>query len=508
MRRVAILLIALSATASCARTAPSIDRPLVLGLISGPTNLDPGIGLDETSQRIDQLVFSSLLTIGPDLRIVPDLATRFEADGPQAYIAAIPAGVRFHNGREMTSDDVAYTFRRFLDPAFVSGKKGAFSDLAAVDVVDRDTIRFQMKRPSSAFPASLTNLGIVPAGTGTSAARAPIGSGPYRVVDVDPDDHVTLAAFADYYRGAPRNSGVVIKVIPDDTMRGLELRKGDVDLVVNDLPPDLVHGLSTVSHLRVTTSAGTDYAYMGLNLRDPLLADRRVRQAIGYAIDRAAIIKYLRRDFARETSGIIPEMSWAYRDDLFRFTYDPDRAKALLDEAGYRDPDGDGPLPRLTLSFKTSTAEQYRLQAAVLQEQLRRVGIALDVRSYEFATLFADIVRGNFQLYTLVFSAGASADPDILRRIFLSTQTPPSGFNRGHYSNPDVDHLLDLATAAATVDERRRYYGEAQRLIAIDAPVISLYARSNYVVAQADLTGISLSPLGDLAFLAGVSRTH
>ncbi len=506
MRRLAILLIALAA--SCARSAPPIDRPLVLGLISGPTNLDPGIGLDETSQRIDQLVFSSLLTIGPDLRIVPDLATRFEADGPQAYIAAIPAGVRFHDGREMTSDDVAYTFRRFLDPAFVSGKKGAFSDLAAVDVVDRYTIRFRLRRPSTAFPASLTNLGIVPAGTGASAARAPIGSGPYRVIDVDPDDHVTLTAFADYYRGAPRNSGVVIKIVPDDTMRGLELRKGDVDLVVNDLPPDLVHGLSTVSHLRVTSSAGTDYAYMGLNLRDRALADRRVRQAIGYAIDRAAIVKYLRRDFARETSGIIPEMSWAYSNDLFHFTYDPDRAKALLDEAGYRDPDGDGPAPRLTLSFKTSTAEQYRLQAAVLQEQLRRVGIALDVRSYEFATLFADIVRGNFQLYTLVFSAGASADPDILRRIFHSSQMPPSGFNRGRYASPDVDHLLDLATAATTMDDRRRYYVEAQRLIARDAPVISLYARSNYVVAQANLAGITLSPLGDLAFVAGVSRTR
>jgi peptide/nickel transport system substrate-binding protein len=508
MRRAAILLIALAAAASCARSAPPLDRPLVLGLTSGPTNLDPGIGLDETSQRIDQLVFSSLLSIGPDLRIVPDLATRFDADGPQAYVATIPTGVRFHDGRELTSADVAYTFRRFLDPAFVSGKKGAFSDLAAVDVVDRYTVRFRLKRPSTAFPASLTNLGIVPAGTGASAARAPVGSGPYRVTEVDPDDHVTLAAFAGYYRGAPRNSGLVIKVIPDDTMRGLELRKGDVDLVVNDLPPDLVHGLSTVPHLRVTSSAGTDYAYMGLNLRDGALADRRVRQAIGYAIDRPAIIEYLRRDFARETSGIIPEMSWAYSPELFRFTYDPARAKALLDEAGYRDPDGDGPAPRLTLSFKTSTSEQYRLQAAVLQEQLRRVGIALDVRSYEFATLFADIVRGNFQLYTLVFSAGAAADPDILRRIFHSSQTPPSGFNRGHYSNPDVDRLLELATGATTLDDRRRYYVEAQQLIAVDAPVISLYARSNYVVAQSSLEGISLSPLGDLAFLPGVSRVR
>lgn len=504
MRRLAVLALVLLAGCTSARR----DRGgwITVGLINGPTNLDPGVGLDETSQRIDQLVFSSLLTISPDLRIVPDLATRFEATDPMTYVAAIPAGVRFHDGREMTAEDVAFTFRRFLDPAFVSGKKGAFSDLARVDVLDRYTVAFRMRRPSTAFPSSLTNLGVVPVGTGASAARAPIGSGPYRLTEFAPDDHVTLQAFDGYYGPRAKNAGLILKVIPDDTMRGLELRKGDVDLVVNDLPPDLVHGLAALPRLSVVSAPGTDYAYMALNLRDPMLADARVRQAIGYAIDREAIVTYLRRGLARETSGIIPDMSWAHSDDLFQFTYDPAKAKALLDAAGYPDPDGDGPRPRLTLTFKTSTAEQYRLQAAVLQEQLRRVGIALDVRSYELATLFADIARGNFQMYTLVFSAGAAADPDILRRIFHSSQTPPKGFNRGHYANPEVDRLLDLATAATTLDERRRYYIDAQRLIASDAPVISLYARSNYVVAQADLTGISLSPLGDFAFLPGVSR--
>jgi len=505
MRRLAIALLVALATA-CTGPATSSRSVVVVGTVNSPTTMDPLVGLDETSQRIHQLLFSSLLTISDDLRIVPDLAVRFDTTDAQNYTAAIPPGVRFHNGREMTSADVAYTFRRFIDPKFVSGKKGAFHDLQSVDIVDRYTVVFRLKTRSGAFPSSLTNLGIVPEGTGAEAGRAPIGSGPYRLKEFVPDDHVTLDAFADYYRGAPANPGIVIRVVPDDTMRGLELRKGDVDLVVNDLAPDLIHSLRAAGRLNVVTSAGTDFAYIGLNLRDPLLGNSKVRQAIGYAIDRGAIVRYLRRDLARPASGIIPDVSWAYSPDLFSFTYDPARAKALLDDAGYRDPDGDGPLPRIRLTFKTSTAEQYRLQAAVLQEQLSHVGIALDIRSYEFATLFTDIVKGNFQMYTLVFSAGAASDPDILRRVFHSQQVPPGGFNRGYFSDPEVDRLIDEASQATDYESRKRLYGEVQKLIAEAAPYISLWHRTNFALSDSKVHGIRLTPQGDFTFLRNVSR--
>jgi peptide/nickel transport system substrate-binding protein len=231
-----------------------------------------------------------------------------------------------------------------------------------------------------------------------------------------------------------------------------------------------------------------------------------VRQAIGYAIDREAIVEYLRRGQARVADGPVPSMSWAYADDLFHFTHDPARARALLDEAGYPDPDGDGPAPRLHLTLKTSTAEDYRLQAEVLQQQLAQVGIALDIRSFEFATMFADVVRGNVQLYTLVFTGGSVADPDILRRVFHSSQVPPNGFNRAHYANPEVDRLLDEATAALTDGDRRRLYVAAQRLIAVDAPIISLWSRTNIAVAQRGIEGVRLSPIGDFEFLGRVFR--
>jgi peptide/nickel transport system substrate-binding protein len=197
-------------------------------------------------------------------------------------------------------------------------------------------------------------------------------------------------------------------------------------------------------------------------------------------------------------------MSWAYADDAFGFTHDPARAMALLDEAGFKDPDGAGPAPRLRLSLKTSTAEAYRLQAAVIQQNLADVGIALDVRSYEFSTLMADVLKGNVQMYTLQW-VGVT-DPDMLRRAFHSTQVPPNGFNRGHYRNPEVDRLIDEATTAPMEADRARLYKAAQRLIAADAPYVSLWDKTNVVVASADLKGIELSPTADFSFLARVSR--
>jgi peptide/nickel transport system substrate-binding protein len=500
MRR-ALALLAVLAAACGTGSAPA--GYLTIALTNSPTNLDPAVGADEASQKLHQVLYSSLLRIDDQLRVVPDLATRFETGDSQTWVAEIPDGVRFHDGRPLTAEDVAFTFGRFLDPAFVSVRKGAYRDLATVEADGPHRVTFRLKRPSASFPINLV-MGIVPAGTGAAQSRQPIGSGPYRIQEFVADDHVTLAAFDGYYQGAPKNRGLIFKVVPDDTMRGLELRNRSVDLIVNDLAPDLVHGLEAKGAVNVVRAAGTDYAYLGFNLRDPVLADRRVRHAIGYALDTGAIIEYLRRGLARPAVSIVPSMSWAADPDVFHFTRDLAKAQALLDEAGFPDPDGPGGAPRLRLTLKTSTAEAYRLQAAVIQQQLADAGIALDVRSFEFATLLNDVVRGNVQLYTLQY-VGVT-DPDMLRRAFHSSQTPPAGFNRGHYRNDEVDRLIDAATAALDEAERKRLYSEAQRLIAVDAPYISLWARTNVAIAQKDLLGIALSPTADFQFLAQVER--
>lgn len=504
--RVWLLVLPLLTMCACARTSPVPASHLVVGIGNAPLNLDPGVGLDEASQRIHQLVFDSLTRIDDNLRVVPDLASSVETLDGRQYIVTLPAGVRFHDGRLLTSADVVYTYRRFLDPQFLSGRKGAYTNVVSVEAIDTHRVRFVLDSPSAAFPANLSSMGIVPDGAGAEMTRSPVGTGPYRLVRFVPDDHVLLDRFEDYYRGAPANSGLFVKVVPDETMRGLELRNGSVDIVVNDLSPDLVHSLSTSRRLQVVTGPGTDYAYLGTNLRDPVLADVRVRRAIAHAIDRRAIIDYLRRGLGRESATIVPSMSWAHADDVDGIACDPAAARQLLDEAGYPDPDGDGPAPRLRLSLKTSSTEAYRLQAAVLQQQLAAVGIALDLQSYEFATLFSDVQRGNVQLYTMIFVGGSVADPDILRRVFHSSQVPPAGFNRAHYRDAEVDRLLDAATAAQTDDERQRYYAAVQRVIARDVPLISLWTRTNVAVTNPALEGVVLSPLGDFWFLKDVRR--
>ena len=202
--------------------------------------------------------------------------------------------------------------------------------------------------------------------------------------------------------------------------------------------------------------------------------------------------------------GIVPPMSWAFEREVFDFTYDPAQAKRLLDEAGYADPDGDGPLPRFGLSLKTSTSEVYRVQAAAIQHDLARVGIHVDVKSSELQTLFADVLRGNFQLYTLQW-VGVT-DPDMLRRVYHSKQVPPAGLNRVHYINPEVDRLIDDAAVAVDEEARGMLYKRAQQLIAEDVPYVSLWYKTNVAVFQPEITGVRLSPIADFTFLKDLSR--
>jgi peptide/nickel transport system substrate-binding protein len=479
---------------------------IVVALRSAPNNLNPLLANDEFSSRVAQLVFSSLMDLGDDLRPQPTLLDRLESPDPQTHIVHIRRGVRFHDGRELTSADVAYTYGLLLDPEFVSPYKSAFRSLAAVRALDKYSVEFTLAEPSVAFDVQLTTPPIIPDGSVDTLSRMPIGTGPYRFVRYDVETQVVLSAFGGYFRGAPSNKGMILKVIPDDTMRGLELRKRSVDLVVNQMPPDIVHRFEELREIQVSRQPGMDLSYIGFNMQDPVVSDVKVRHAIGHAIDRDAIVRHLRRGLATVASGVLPSQVWAAEPNVRQYPHDPQRAKRLLDEAGHPDPDGDGPRPRLRLSLKVGNTEEVLLQATVVQQDLRRVGIDLDVRSYEFATMFADVVSGNFQLSSLQWVGGALADPDILRRVFHSAQMPPNGFNRGRYHNPEVDRLLDLASASIGEADRRRYYSEAQKVIADDAPYIPIWHRTNAIVGQPYLTGLQVNPAANYESLRNVKR--
>jgi peptide/nickel transport system substrate-binding protein len=478
---------------------------ITVAMYTSPNNLDPRYGTDAISGRVQQLMFSSLLTLDDNLRLAPGAATAWESADYQTYRLPLHRGVHFHDGRELTSKDVVYTFNTILDPQWGSPLRGAFRLLASVNAIDPYTVEFVLKQPSGSFLVNLVAVRVVPDGAGRNFRDKPVGTGPYQFVSYTVDDRVVLKAFPGYFEGLPRNQGVVMKIVPDDIMRALELRKGTTDLIVNDMVPDMAYQLEKEG-VQLIRHPGATYQYLGFNLRDAVLSDIRVRHAIGYAIDRQAIVDYLRRGLATVADGLIPPISWAFEPHIFQFTYDPARAKQLLDEAGYSDPDGDGPRPRLMLSLKVSNTEFNRLQSATIQQNLREVGIDVDVRTYEFATLYADIIKGNFQMYTLQWAGGATADPDILARAFHSRQIPPTGFNRGHLEDAELDRLIDEATLATSMEDRRVRYGKVQQRVAELAPYISLWHETNIALARPDIHGVRLTPHADFTVLRNVSR--
>jgi peptide/nickel transport system substrate-binding protein len=281
-------------------------------------------------------------------------------------------------------------------------------------------------------------------------------------------------------------------VVPDTTTRALELRKGSADVEVNALTPDMVLTLEREPRLSVLRGPGTVLGYMAFNLRDPILKDARVRQAIAYALDRRPLIHYLMRDAARPAASVLPPESWAYDDRVQQYSYDPAKARQLLDAAGYPAKDG----VRFHLTMKTSTEESSRAMAAVFQQQLRDVGIALDIRSFEFATFFSDVTHGEFQVYSLRW-VGGNEDPDIFQYVFHSA----GGANRQFYRNPRVDALIDKARMETDENARKQDYAELQQILAQELPYINLWYFDNVVVYSKRVGNLELNPSGNYDFL-------
>jgi peptide/nickel transport system substrate-binding protein len=275
------------------------------------------------------------------------------------------------------------------------------------------------------------------------------------------------------------------------------LRKGSADAVINALPADTVYAMRRDGNLQIDSGPGTTLVYLTFNTRDPVLRDARVRNAIALAINRPLIIGSLYRDEARIAESILPPEHWAWNGDVNRHAYDPIAANALLDQAGYRRK-ADG--YRFHLGMKTSTDESSRLLAMVVQQQLADVGIALDVRSFEFATFYADISRGTFQIAPSRWIGGNEA-PDIFRYSFATASFPPHGANRGFYANTQIDRLLAEAASTADRAQQQALYGDVQKILARDMPTINLWYLDTVLVHNRRLQNLHLSPSGNYDFL-------
>jgi len=466
---------------------------------SAPTNLDPRIGVDAFSEHLDGLIFDSLVGHDQQLSIVPDLAAKWETPNPTTYVFHLKPNVRFHDGHPLTSADVEFTFDSIASGAVKTAKAGSFRIIQSIETPDPMTVIFRLREPYASFLWDLTKpgIGIVPQGSGPELAQHPIGTGPFQFVSATADEEILLERNPTYFGGAADIPRVRFRIVPDAIVRALELRKGTGDVTVNSLTPDMVMGFQDDHNIAIEDRPGTVLAYIAFNFDDPILARREVRQALAYATDRSTLIDNLLRGMARPAGSLLPANHWAYEAKVQQYDYNAQQAERLLDTAGFRrGQDG----IRFHLTLKTSTDQSTRLLSEAIADEWKKVGVALDLRSLEFATFYSDITHGSFQLFTLRL-VGGNNDPDIFEYVFSSKKTPPNGANRGHYKNPQLDTLLDQARAEMDREKRRALLSQIQTIIAVDEPFINLWYVDNACVRRRRLTNVVLPPAGDFDFL-------
>ncbi len=496
--RYLLLFLALFLT-SCS-SAPRDANHLIFVIESNPANLDPRFSSDAQSQRIDRLLFDGLVEHDAQMNLHGDLAESWDTPDPITYIFHLRKDVFFHDGRPVSSRDVQATFTFMMKPANKSPKGGAFKMIKSVDTPDARTVVFHLNEPAASFLWNLERsaVGIVPADAGVDFNRKLIGSGPFRFVSQAQDDSVVLERNPNYFRGAAKLERVTFRIVPDAIVRALELRKGSADVEVSSLSADMIPVLARRPELLVTDRPGTNVAYLGVNVGDTILAKREVRQALAYATDRESLVRYLLRGEARLATGLLPPNHWAYEPNVRIYGYDPGTAEKLLDVAGLpRDANG----MRCHLTLKISTDEQARLIGAALQDQWKKIGVELEVRSLELATLFADLTKGNFQLSYAKW-VGANNDPDVFALVFSTKRIPPNGANRGRYRNSRMDEVTDAIRVETDPEKRKQFASEAQKIAAEELPYINLWYSDVVSVHRRSLGELMLSPTGDYEFLS------
>jgi len=484
---------------SCSRSSRSDPSSLTFLIESSPTNLDPRFATDSQSQRIDGLLFSGLLERDNQMNFHGDLAESWSTPDPLTYLFHLRRGVRFHDGRALTSADVKATFEFIMNPANKSPKRGALRMVTSIEAPDDATVIFHLSQPYASFSVNLipSAIGIVPVNAGADFSRHPVGSGPFRFIQQWQDEEVVLERNSEYFRDRAQITRVRFRIVPDGVVRALELRKGSADLEMSSLSPDMIPALSRQPELAVSDRTGTNFTYLGFNLEDPVLSHREIRQALALATDREALIRYLLGGQAKLAAGALPPDHWAAEPNVAHYPHDPARAEQVLDAAGFpRKQDG----VRLHLTLKCSTEEQARLIGAALQEQWRRVGIQLELRPLELATLFSDVAKGNFQI-TYQRWVGANTDPDFFEYAFSSKRFPPDGANRGHYRNARIDALTDRIRVEMNQEKRKALCSEVQKTLADDLPYLPLWFNDVVSIHRRSLGALDLPSTGNYNFL-------
>lgn len=482
----------LSALALCA-CSPAPDNALRIGLASAPVTLDPRFATDATSSRINRLLYARLVEFDERQLPVPGIAS-WQMLTPTQYRFTLhsgDAGRMFVDGSRLTAHDVKATYEAILNPQNASPHRASLSMVARIEVIDDNTLDFHLTKADLLFPGYLV-IGILPAEKITEQHpfnRQPVGSGPFTFVAWPEEGRLQLQRRRD-------QQDISFIRVSDATVRVLKLLRGEVDMLQNDLSPELITFLENKKGIDVTRVRGSNFTYLGFNLTDDIAGQLDVRRAIALAIDRKKIIQYVMGGAARPASALLPPMHWAGNPNLASLDYDPDAARALLAKHGY------SPQHPLTITYKTSTnAFRVRL-ATVLQNQLKDVGINVDLRSYDWGTFYGDIKAGNFQMFSL--SWVGIKTPDIFRYVFHSESVPPNGANRGRFVDAKVDQLIEAAGSAETLEQQSENYRRLQALLLQTLPYVPLWYEDHVFVARKGISGYTLGLDGNYDGLISV----
>ncbi len=487
---------------------PDYGDALVNGTIGEPTILIPMLAGDSASHEVAGMIFNGLVKYDTDLSVIGDLAESWDISKDGLTITFhLRKGVRWTDGADFTAEDVMFGYKTIIDKKTPTAYSEDFLQVKKAEVVDNYTFRVTYEKPFAPALTSWGGLVILPRHllegkdiTKTEFGREPVGLGPYRLTKWVPGQELLLDSNHDYFEGRPYIDRFIYRIIPDRATMFLELQTGGVDMM--DLTP-----------IQYTKQTENDffrnnfqkfrypqfaYTYMGFNLRHPFFKDKRVRQAIAYAIDKSEIVDVVLFGLGSPATGPYVPNTWPYNPNVKEYKYDPDKAKQLLREAGWV-PNSSGILEKdgkpFEFTIRTNMGNTLRMNAAtIIQWRLAKVGIKVKIEAIEWSTFVNQFIdKRRFEAVILGWSIGL--DPDQYD-IWFSGKTKEKEFNFVSYSNPEVDTLLEKGRRTYDISERKKAYYRIQEILADELPYIFLYVPDATPIVHGRFKGIKPSPIG------------
>ncbi|MFQ5829025.1 MAG: peptide-binding protein [Candidatus Methylomirabilia bacterium] len=494
--------------------APAYGDTFIEASIADIQGLIPNITSDSASHEVGDLIYDPLIKRDKDLNLIPSLAESWKlSDDCLTLTFKLREDARWHDGWPFTAEDVRFTYEAMIHPKTPTAYKEDFIAVKDVAVLDPHTLRISYSKPYAQavetwqvwmLPRHLLEP-YVREGRLREAPQNldPIGTGAYRFVEWKSGEKVVLAANPDYFEDGPYLSRVVYRIIPSQATIFLELKAKGVDyarLTALQYARQTGYPAFRKAYNRFRYPADS-YTYLGFNLKDPRFADKRVRQALAYAIDKEELIDGVVMGLGREATGPYKPGTWAYNPDVRRYPYDPEKATALLGQAGWRDTDGDGVLDKngkpFAFTILTNQGNDERKKVAqIIQQRFKAVGVAVEIQIIEWAAFIKEFIHKR-RFEAVILGWGIGLDPDQYD-IWHSSKTAPDELNFISYANPEVDRLLERGRGSCRREERKPHYDRLQEVLAGDQPIIFLYFRDALPAVSSRVHGIEPSPNGIL----------